>query len=268
MRLEGKVALVIGASRGMGKQIALQLAREGANVAIAARTEKEGQASVSGSLSETAREISALGRDALQVKVDLADRQQIEEMYSRAFGWFGRIDILVHSVQYMGPGYISAFLDTSVEQLELQIKVNLLSAMHATKLAATHMTERGGGRILLISSAAGSVENPNLPGHGSTGLGYPVTKAGINRFVWALAKELTPHNVSVIAVDPGFTLSEHVREGAVDDVYHGWPLSWAHSVDVPANTVRYLCTTDDPMSYSGKVVVAEDFVKKHDLLPA
>jgi len=268
MSLEGKVALVIGASRGMGKRMALELAGQGADVAVAARTDRPGQSEVSGTIHETAEEIRALGRRALPVRVDLADSRQIEEMYRTAIDHFGHIDILVHSVQYMGPGYLSHFLDTTVEQLEVQLKVNLLSAMHATRLAAPDMIERGGGTVVLISSAAAHMETGNPPGEGSTGLGYPVTKAGLNRFVSAVDKELRPHNVAVIAVDPGFTLSEHVAEGAVDNVYHGWPLEWAHPVDVPANTVRHICTASDPMAWSGQVVVAADFAKEHDLVPA
>jgi short-subunit dehydrogenase len=141
--------------------------------------------------------------------------------------------------------------------------------MHATKLVVPQMIARGGGgTVVLITSGAAVLENPNLPGDGSTGLGYPVTKAGLNRFIWAVEKELRPRNVAVIAVDPGFTLSEHVREGAVAGVYHGWPVEWAHGVEVPARTVRHLCTSSDPMAYSGKVVVAEEFVKQHGLVPA
>jgi NAD(P)-dependent dehydrogenase (short-subunit alcohol dehydrogenase family) len=266
MALENKVALMIGASRGMGKRMALELAEEGADIVVAARTERPDQSDVSGTITQTADEVRALGRRALPVRVDLSDGHQIKDMYRQAIEAFGHIDILVHSVQYMGPGYLSYFLDTSAEQLEAQLKVNLLSAMHATRLVAQQMKERGGGTIILISSAAGSIENDGMPGKGSTGLGYPVTKAGLNRFVWAVEKELRPYNIAVIAVDPGFTLSEHVREGAVGDEYHGWPLEWAHGVEVPARTVRYLCTTDDPMSYSGKVVVAADFVKEHGLV--
>lgn len=267
MGLENKVALMIGASRGMGKRMALELAEEGADIVVAARTERPDQSAVSGTIAQTADEVRALGRRALPVKVDLAVGQEIEDMYRKAVDAFGGIDILVHSVQYMGPGYLSAFLDTTVEQLEMQLKVNLISAMHATRLVAQQMISRGGGTIILISSAAGTIENPNMPGEGSTGLGYPVTKAGLNRFVAAVAKELRPHNIAVIAVDPGFTLSEHVREGATDNEYRGWPLEWAHGVEVPARTVRHLCTSSNPMSYSGKVVVAADFVKEHDLVP-
>ena len=266
MRLEGKKALVIGASRGMGKRMALELAREGADVAIAARTERAGQSKTSGTIHETAEEIRALGRTAVPVRVDLASSPEIEAMFAEALAALGHIDILIHSVQYMGPGYLSAFLETPVEELDVQLRVNLLSAMHATRLAAGHMAGRGGGTIILISSAAGVVENPNMPGEGSTGLGYPTTKAGINRFVMAVDKELRPHGVAVIAVDPGFTLSEHVTEGAVDQVYQGWPLEWAHSIDVPAGTVRHLCTRADPMEHAGKVVVAAEYAKEHRLV--
>jgi NAD(P)-dependent dehydrogenase (short-subunit alcohol dehydrogenase family) len=266
MRLENKVALMIGASRGMGKQMALELAQEGADIVVAARTERPGQSEVSGTIAQTAAEVEALGRRAVAVRVDLAESEQIEAMYRQAIDAFGKIDVLVHSVQYMGPGYLSPFLETSAAQLEVQLKVNLLSAMHATRLVAPQMAARGGGTIVLISSAAGVIENDGMPGNGSTGLGYPVSKAGINRFVWAVEKELRPLNVAVIAVDPGFTLSEHVREGAEGDMYHGWPLEWAHGVEVPARTVRHLCTTGDPMAWSGKVVVAADFVKEHGLV--
>ena len=267
MGLKNKVALMMGASRGMGKRMALELAEEGADIVISARTERPGQSTVSGTITETAEEVRALGRRALPIKVDIAVGQEIEDMFCKAVDAFGGIDILVHSVQYMGPGYLSDFLDTTVEQLELQLKVNLLSAMHATKLVAQQMIKRGGGTIILITSAAATTEPPNMPGKGATGLGYSVTKAGISRFVLAVAKEMRPHNIAVIAVDPGYTLSEHVTEGAIGNDYHGWPLELAHGREVPAKTVRYLCTCSDPMSYSGKVVVAADFVKEHGLIP-
>ena len=174
MRPKNKVALVIGASRGIGKQIALELAQEGADIVVAARTEKPGQSMVSGTITQTAKEIIALGRRALPVKVDLAVGREIDDMYRKAVDAFGGVDILVQSVQYMGPGYLSRFLDTSVEQLEAQLRVNLLSAMHATKLVVPQMIERGGGIIVIMSAPAASVETqtcrarldgPRLPGN-------------------------------------------------------------------------------------------------------
>ncbi len=104
-----------------------------------------------------------------------------------------------------------------------------------------------------------------MPGKGSTGLGSPPAKAGLSRFVVALAKEVKRHNIAVIALDPGHTLSEHVEAGTVGHDYHGWDTRRAHSMDVPAKTAWYLCTCPNPMWYTGKVVVAEEFVQEHDI---
>jgi NAD(P)-dependent dehydrogenase (short-subunit alcohol dehydrogenase family) len=266
MSLEGKIALVIGASRGMGKRMALELARQGADIAIAARTDRPGQSETSGTIHETAEEIRSLGRQALPVRVDLAVGSQIEDMHRAVVDHYGGYDILIHSVQYMGPGYLSQFLDTSAEQLDVQLRVNLLSAMHATRLAAPMMIARGGGKVVLISSQAAWYEAGGTPGEGSTGLGYPVSKAGLNRFVLAVDKEIRPKGVAIVAVDPGFTLSEHVLEGQEGNVYHGWPLEWAHPIEVPAHTVRHLLTEADAMAFSGQVVVAADYAGEHNLV--
>ena len=266
MKLAGKTAMVIGASRGSGKQIALELAQEGCDVVVAARTERPGQSSLSGTIAQTAIEIEALGRRALPVKVDLAVGAEIDALFQQAVAAFGGIDILVHSVQYMGPGYRTPFLETPVEAWDTQLRVNLLSAMHAAKLATPIMSARGGGRIILISSAAAWKNNPNMPGDASTGVAYPVTKAGLNRFVSFVTKELAPHNVSIVAVDPGFTLAEHVTETSVEGRYHGWDLKEAHGMEVPARAVRYLCTLPDLKSLSGQVVVAKDLVTEHKLV--
>src|SRR5262249_19317066 len=156
-----------GASRGSGKAIALELANEGADVVVAARTERPGQSKISGTIGQTAAEIQALGRRALAVKVDLAHGAEIEALYRKTIEAFGGVDILVHSIQYMGPGYLSHFTDTTVEQLETQLKVNLLSAMHITRLAVPQMIERGGGVIVLLTSAAAWYDTPGLPGDAS-----------------------------------------------------------------------------------------------------
>jgi NAD(P)-dependent dehydrogenase (short-subunit alcohol dehydrogenase family) len=268
MRLQNKVALVIGASRGSGQAIALELAREGADVIVASRTERAGQSKISGTITQTAQEIQALGRRALAVKVDLAHGEEIDNLYNKTIEAFGGVDILVHSIQYMGPGYVSPFVDTTVEQLEVQLRVNLLSAMHITRLVTPQMIERGRGTILLLTSAAGWYDPPGLPGDASTGLGYPVSKAGLNRFVAAASKELRPHNIAIVALDPGFTLAEHVTETAVNNLWNGWDIRQGHGLDVPAKTAGYLCSAEDQMPYTGKIVVADDFVQEHGLVPA
>jgi NAD(P)-dependent dehydrogenase (short-subunit alcohol dehydrogenase family) len=272
MRLAGKVALVIGASRGMGKQMALRVAEEGADVVVAARSERPGQSDEPGTVVETAREIEAMGRRAVPLRVDLAIGAEVDEMCRKAIAAFGRIDILIHSVQYRGPGYVAMFANTTAEQLDAQVAVNLMSAVRACKQVIPAMKAQGeGGRIVLVTSEAGNQNSkgmPGMPGDGSTGLGYPITKAAMIRFISSLEKEIRPDEIAITGLDPGFTHSEHVEIGRSGDSYQGWPISWAHPMDVPAEAVRYLCVCPNPMWYSGKNVIAADFVQEHCLWSA
>src|SRR5579883_3452027 len=154
MRLAGKGAIVIGASRGMGKQMALRLAQEGADVAVAARTDGPGQSPEPGTIHQTAEEIRALGRRAFPLRVDLAVGAEVDAMCRGAIAALGRVDILIHSVQHRGAGYLSLFADTPVEQLELQVAVNFMSAVRACKIVVPRMKTQGGGIIILVTSAA------------------------------------------------------------------------------------------------------------------
>jgi NAD(P)-dependent dehydrogenase (short-subunit alcohol dehydrogenase family) len=177
---------------------------------------------------------------------------------------------MIHSIQHRGPGYLSLFEDTPIEQLDLQVAVNLMSAVRACKILVPHMKDLGGGIIILVTSAAGELDAnnmPGMPGHASTGLGYPMTKAGQIRFMMSLAKEVRRDNIAVIGLDPGFIFSEHVEVGRVGHDYQGWDSRLALPMDVPAETARYLCTCRDPMWYSGKNVRAAEFVQEHCLWP-
>jgi NAD(P)-dependent dehydrogenase (short-subunit alcohol dehydrogenase family) len=268
MRLAGKTALVIGASRGMGKQMALRLAHEGADIAVAARTDGPGQSPEPGTINQTAEEIRALGRRAVPIRVDLAVGRDVDDMCRQAVAELGRVDILIHSIQHRGAGYLSAFEDTTIEELDVQVAVNLMSAVRACKVIVPQMKAQGGGIIILVTSAAGELVAMNqsgMPGKASTGLGYPMTKAAQIRFMMSLAKEVRPDNIAVIGLDPGFIFSEHVEVGRVGHDYQGWDSRLALPMDVPAETARYLCTCADPMWYSAKNVRAAEFVREHDL---
>ncbi len=267
MHLAGKGAIVIGASRGMGKQMALRLAQEGADVVVAARTERPEQSDEPGTIHQTAEEIRAIGGRAIPIRVDLSSGADVDAMCRDAIKALGRVDILIHSIQHRGAGYLTMFEDTTIEQIELQIAVNLMSAVRACKLIVPHMKARAGGIIILVTSAAGEHEMPGMPGHASTGLGYPMTKAALTRFMRSLDKEIRQHNIAVIGLDPGFIHSEHVEVGRVGHDYHGWDSRLALPMDVPAETARYLCTCADPMWYSGKNIKAADFVQEHSLWP-
>src|SRR5580700_7247885 len=263
MRLKDKVALVTGASRGIGKQIALELAREGAHIVLAARTAQGANSPYPGTVEQTAQELRALGVKTLPVKCDLTIRSEVEQLCRTALEEFGAVDILVNNAFYTGPGHYDAFLTMTPEQWEVEIAVDVTAPAIASWMLLPKMIERRAGTIVCITSGAAHNDPPGMPGRGATGPAYPTAKAALNRFVQAIAKEFKDDGIAVIALDPGFTLTERA-EIAVSQ--WGFDLSRAHPMAVPAKTVHYLCTCDNPMEYTGKVLVAADFVKERGLL--
>jgi NAD(P)-dependent dehydrogenase (short-subunit alcohol dehydrogenase family) len=234
----------------MGKQMAIELARYGADVAVAARTAVAADSDLPGTTQATAEEIRALGGRAEPIKVDLTDRADIDSMVAHAIELFGQIDILVHSVQYHGHGMYDSFLDTTLEELEEQMAVNAMSAVRACRLVVPHMAERGGGTIVLVTSSAGRIDQGKLPGAGAPGLGYDISKAAVCRLVSALAKEVKDLGIAVIGLSPGFVASEFVQIGTVDGKFMSWDTSFAVPATLPGKAVGWLCT-QDPMSHTG-----------------
>ena len=262
--LEGRAALVIGASRGMGKQMAIELARHGADVAVAARTAATSDSDLPGTTVATAEEIRALGRRSEPIRVDLADPAGIDAMVQRAIELFGRVDILVHSVQYHGHGMYDSFLETTIEEFEEQMWVNAMSAVRVCKLVVPHMAERGGGTIVLVTSSAGRIDYGKLPGAGAPSLGYDISKAAVCRLVTGLAKEVKDLGIAVIGLSPGFVASEFVQQGSVDGKFMSWETSMAVPPTLPGQAVGWLCT-HDPMSHTGIEYELSDLVAAHDL---
>ncbi|MPZ70257.1 MAG: SDR family NAD(P)-dependent oxidoreductase, partial [Actinobacteria bacterium] len=143
--LAGKVAVVTGASRGIGRAIALGFADAGADLAVAARTE--------GDLTDLVKEIEAKGRKAIAVPTDVTDRSQIETLIERTVSELGRIDILVNNAG--GTRFMSPAVALRPDGWDKAINLNLNSVFHATQLAAQKMVEGGGGSIIQMSSVAG-----------------------------------------------------------------------------------------------------------------
>ncbi len=255
-----KVAIVTGASRGMGKQMALRLARNGINVVIAARTMEQRQSQWPGSLQETEAEIKALGVDAIAVKCDLSHRDDVENLCSVALARYGRVDYLVNNARWVGPHDFAPFLEIDFETWEKNIYANLLAPVLASKLVLPAMIRNGCGIIVCTTSSIATQDVPGMPGgRGGVGAPAPTTKAGLNRFVIALAKETREYNIPVIALDPGPTRTERV---SLQTASYGIDTSGFHSMDVPAAALEYLCCKcPHPMQYTGWVVVAEELVK-------
>ena len=259
---EGKVAVVTGASRGIGKGIAIEMAKAGLDVVIAARTVEKKDSEWPGTIHETADLIRQEGRRALPVKVDVTNMDDVRNLVAQTMKEFGRIDVMVNNAQYVGPGHLSMFVDTEWEDLENRVKGNVTGTLLIHHLCVPIMIKQGGGMFINIASGSGHRENPFLPGQGGTALAYGVTKAAFNRIALGLAKEVQQHNIAVMNLSPGYTLTERLMaQGSM-----GFDLSQGHSVRVPGVAAAYLATCRNPMYFNGKYLESKDLVQKFGLM--
>ena len=182
--LSGRTALVIGASRGLGREAALALAQCGADVVCAART--------TDAVTQVAAEITGLGRRALAVTVDAGDEAQLTQCVNEAAA-FGSIDVLVYAA---GLQHAGAAMKTASSDWERLLKVNLTGAFIAARTAAPHMKARGGRMIFFSTSFLGSV----LP----MTVAYGASKGGLQQMVHTLALEWARYGITVNAIAPGY----------------------------------------------------------------
>jgi len=191
MSLAGKVAVVTGASRGIGGAIALALAKEGAAVACVARSTQESPSKVlPGTIDEKAAIIQAQGGRAIAVACDVANDEQVEAMAQRVLAEFGRVDILVNNAGIATHG---TFLETPLRRWDLVLNVNLRGALLCTRAFLPGMVERRWGHIVNISSFLSRMS-------GAGRLSYAVSKAALEKFTQGLAVELLPHGVAANAI--------------------------------------------------------------------
>ncbi|MCX8022789.1 MAG: SDR family NAD(P)-dependent oxidoreductase [Syntrophorhabdaceae bacterium] len=193
MDLKGRVAIITGASRGIGKAIAIGFGRAGASVVVAARTEHENER-LKGTIHETALEIERSGGSALAVKCDVTKEGDVVGMVERAYEKFGRIDILINNAGIAAP---LSILDMTLKHWELVLKVNLTGPFLCVKYVLPVMIGHGGGSIINISSIQAQSK-----GSVSTGVVYGVSKAGLERLTTGLAMELERFKIRVNCVKP------------------------------------------------------------------
>ena len=209
-RLQGKVCVVTGASRGIGKAIALGYAGEGARVIVAARTELE-NGRFPGTIHETVKEIEAAGGEAVAVRCDVTDDEQVQALVRAAMDAYGRIDVLMKNAGIAFNPYIK---DTEARHLALILQVNLLGPMLLCKYVAPVMEKQRSGAIINMTSGAGGSHNPGRSA-------YAVTKAGLNQLTYSLAAEEAPFNIAVNALDPGGLITAGSRSTHPVD-YEKW----------------------------------------------
>lgn len=237
MRLAGKVAIVTGASRGLGKAIALELARAGASVAVAARTVDPGQISLPGTIHETVGEIKRLGGRSIAVQCDVTREADIARLVEQVNGQLGQIDILINNAGITTP---ESFLKLSRKKWDLVMTVNLEGTFLCCKAVLPQMVERRSGNIINLSSV--------LARRIQYSIVYGTSKAAIERFTSGLANEMKKYNISVNALCPDFTVTEAVTTLLSNVDTTGWqrPEMWG----------RYavLVASRDAQSLTGKIL--------------
>jgi 2-hydroxycyclohexanecarboxyl-CoA dehydrogenase len=248
MTLEGKTALVTGAGRGIGRAIALALAREGCQVGVA-DVRPEGARAV-------AAEVEGLGVKALPLPVDLTRRADVERAVTDTLAQFGQLDVLVNNA---GWDRMGLFLDTDEDTWDRIIAVNLKAMLYVCKAVLPQMVARGGGKVVNVASDAGRV--------GSSGEAvYSATKGAVIAFSKALAREMARHRISVNVVCPGLTetpLLQSLRdqspkmEKILEAVTRATPLGRVATPEEIAEAVAFLASpaadfiTGQTLSVSG-----------------
>lgn len=187
MKLDGKMAIVVGGSRGIGKEICKTLAREGAAVAVVARTEKEG-GKLPGTIHQTADEIRSSGGKALPIRADITVDEDVDQMVKRVLDEYGRIDILVNDA---AANFNASVADLPIKRWDLMMRVNLRGTFICTKAVLPTMMAQKSGNILCMTSIAAKRKAP--PGE----VCYSITKSGIELFCWGLAPEVKEYNIAV-----------------------------------------------------------------------
>lgn len=223
--LAGKVVLVTGASRGIGRACALGCAGSGADMIVGVRNTKDG--------AELVAEIERLGRKALAVRMDLTDLATVRGAVKEAHAAFGRIDVLVNNVG-LGPENLAE--NVTEEDFDLTVNVNLKGTFFTTQAVGRLMIAQKSGRIVNISSQAGTV---TLKGEAI----YCMTKAAINHLTRCLAAEWAGHGIAVNSVAPTFIWTDGTRPSLADKDFHAHVLG-----HIPLGRIG------DPIDVAGTVV--------------
>jgi 3-oxoacyl-[acyl-carrier protein] reductase len=227
MSLNGKIALVTGAAQGIGRDIALGLAADGADVAICDVNLEAAQ--------KTAADIEAKGRKSLAVKANVAASADVTAMIDQIVEKFGRIDILVNNAGITRDGLI---LRMKEEDWDLVLSINLKGAFLCTKAALKYMTKQRAGTIINIASIVGAMGNAGQAN-------YVASKAGLIGLTKTIAREYANRNVTANAVAPGFidtAMTQSLTDQVRADLAKQIPLGRLGSSDDVANAVRFLAS--------------------------
>ena len=270
-------SLVTGASRGIGKAIAVHLARAGFDVAVSARTLAEGErrehsstvrrsdtSPLPGSLATTVGLVEAEGVRSLTVQCDLTDRPSVVAAADTVLAAWGSVDVLVNNGRYVGPGHMDRFVDTPLELLDQHLEANVMAPLTLIAHLLPSMLARGSGTIVNITSSAGYEDPPAPAGDGGWGLGYALSKAALHRVAGVLAVELGERGIRAYNIQPGFVATERMAQ---DMAAFGFEASSGAPADVVGAVTAWLVTHPEAVQPNGGTVQAQDVCRELALLP-
>ena len=225
MELSGKVALVTGAAQGIGKAIAMLLARNGADVVVSDINLEKAQ--------ETTNEIQGMGRRSVAIKVNVADLKDVERMVEATVEQFGRIDILVNNAGITRDRLI---LRMTEEDWDAVLDVNLKGTFNCTKAVIRHMSKQKSGKIVSIASVSGEMGNPGQAN-------YAASKAGVIGFTKTIAREFAGRGINVNAIAPGYIqtpMTDAVPEKGKEELKRMIPMERLGKPEDVAQAVLFL----------------------------
>ncbi len=225
MSLTDKVALVTGAAQGIGKAVALLLARNGADLIVSDINLEKAE--------ETAKEIQAIGRRAVAIKVDVASLGDVEQMVEAVLEHFGHIDILINNAGITRDRLI---LRMTEEDWDAVLNINLKGTFHCTKVVIRHMSKQRNGRIVNIASVVGEMGNAGQAN-------YSASKAGVIGFTKTIAREFAQRGINVNAIAPGYIetpMTEALPEKAKEELKRIIPMERLGRPEDVAEAVLFL----------------------------
>jgi 3-oxoacyl-[acyl-carrier protein] reductase len=236
------VAVITGASRGIGAATALLFAREGARVVCAARSSDASPSAAAGTIDETVRTIRAEGLEALAVPCDLMDDEQVEALKERTLAEYGRIDVLVNNAGYL---YRSPFAELPMKRWDLMLGINLRGTALCTKVFLPAMIGQRSGAIVNVSSGSAAPSAAMADVDAALGtLPYTVAKVAVERLTEGLALELGPHGIAVNCLRVELLIA---AEGAIE-ANQDLDYSVAERPEVAAEALLWLATRQLPFT--------------------
>ncbi len=232
MVLKGKTAIITGASRGLGKAMAIALSGAGASVVAAARTVETGQSVLAGTIHETVKEIEKQGGQAIAVQCDITKEEDVTSLVEQVNTHYGDIHILINNA---GVAARELLLELPVKRWDLVMGVNLRGMFLCTKTVLPRMVKRRSGNIINLSSVLAKRIQYNVA--------YGASKAAIERFTQGVAEEVREYNIAVNALCPDFTVTEAVKVFRPEADTSSWqrPEMWGkYAVQVAAQEAKGL----------------------------